>query len=47
MKTAAQIITELLDALGGIEEDQLNFRSLREANKLAIQALNLVTPETA
>jgi hypothetical protein len=45
VKSPAQVIAELIEALGGIEEDQRNFRSLREANKLAVQALNLVTPE--
>lgn len=45
-KTAAQLLADLLAALGGIEEDHGNFRALREANNLAKQALTLVTPPT-
>jgi hypothetical protein len=44
MKTAAQILSELLDALSGISDDGPDFRSVREARQLAKQALAAVSP---
>ncbi|MGY2747262.1 hypothetical protein [Arthrobacter sp. UYCu723] len=43
-KTPTQLLSDLLAALGGIPEDAANYRSVREATKLATDALALLTP---
>lgn len=44
MKTAAQILSELLDALSGVDDDGPDYRAVREARKLAKEALAMVSP---
>ena len=44
MKTAAQILSELLDALSGVDDDGPDYRSVRKAKKLAEEALAIVSP---
>lgn len=44
MKTAAQILSELLDALSGVDDDGPDYRSVRDAKRLAKEALAIVSP---
>jgi hypothetical protein len=44
MKTAAQILSELLDALSGVDDDGADYRSVRDAKRLAKEALAIVSP---